>query len=750
MYFGAGETTMNFKGKYGNKIFTKTEDKLIELLSFLGAIITPSFVFIWMQLNPEMPVHLKGVAWVIALLYVFLYSLIYISSFVRGHLGYFFYGLCYIVSAFAVYLAYFNDFSEGISLVLMLVVFYIALTFEKMRSLLYYLVNILILVACAIYVERIYKNVYNNNGLTIIVCLMIFSIIALLNLFIKSEDKKALKESQKDYQRLLDTSPDGIIVYDHERVVYANEAVARLAKVKDRKNLVGESIFEFLHLKEYELATTQMQEILKGSTAGYREKKVSLANNISIDAEVASIATTYNGKNAIMTLIRDISKRKGLEQKINQMATYDSLTGLPNRYFLNMQLKNSLKSSKESGKPVALMFIDLDKFKIINDTMGHSFGDAVLQKASQEIKKCLKKNDFISRYGGDEFIVVLENGCQDRAEQVAQRIAQRFSQPLDIGKHKIDTTPSIGISFYPLDCSDAETLLKYADIAMYQAKSLGRNNYIIYKSEMSYEVSRRMQLENGLKKALENGEFVVQYQPQIDIATGDILGSEALIRWKHPELGIVPPNEFIPIAEETGLIVPIGEWVLKTACMQSKAWQNSGLRPINMAVNVSYQQLKYKGFINSIQEALKESGLEPKYLELEITESVLRNAEELKLIFDELTPIGIKLSIDDFGVGYSSLSMLQHVVINNIKIDMSFIRGIQESSKTAAIVKTIINMGKNLNCNITAEGIEAKEQVDFLKENNCNYGQGYLFSRPLDESDFEKLLSRWESKSTYC
>jgi diguanylate cyclase (GGDEF)-like protein/PAS domain S-box-containing protein len=860
VYFREGGTTMNLKGKY-------EDNKLIEIYLLLSAIICPSFVFMWVKLNPEMPVYLKWSCWLVTLLFTFLYCLLYISSFVRRHLSKLLYGSYYLLSIFAVYLAYFYNFSTAYSLLLMMIVFYIALTFEKINSLLYYLMTIMVLVGFAVYIERNYKNVHDNNGLIICICLMVFSVIVLLNIFIKNENKRELNESKKDYQRLLDTSPDGIIVYVQERIVYANEALVELIKVKDKGELVGKSIFKVIHPKDYEQNIAAIEEILKGNNTGYSEVKMNFANNVSVDIEVVNIVTTYKGKKAIMAILRDISQRKRMQEelveaeakyrnivegalvgvyiiqngkliyvnkyiedtfgysaeelynmdflklfyeeyriplieriqrllsginesmvemkgtkkdgsdayiqihsrlmaykglpsiigtilditerkkaqeRITYMALYDSVTGLPNRYFLNSHLKSRLETSQQNHRPVALIFIDFDRFKVINDTMGHSFGDDVLKQVSQEIKTCLNEKDFISRYGGDEFVIILENAWTERTKQSVENIIKRFSSSINIQGHRIDITLSIGISFYPMDSSEADTLIKYADIAMYQAKSQGRNNYRYYKPEMKNEIFRKMQMENALRKALKNHEFIIHYQPQVDILSGDICGAEALIRWNHPEVGLVPPDEFISLAEETGLIVPIGEWVLKTACMQNMAWQRSGLKPINMAVNVSYHQLKSPGFINSVQEALRESGLQPEYLELEITESVLKDAKELKLVLDKLKPMGIKLSIDDFGVGYSSLSMLQYVVIDNLKIDKSFIGSISDNAKAAAIVRTIIDIGKNLNCSIIAEGVEEKEQVNFLKENNCDICQGYLFSRPLKAKDFEELFRSWK------
>jgi diguanylate cyclase (GGDEF)-like protein/PAS domain S-box-containing protein len=736
---------MSFNRNLWNKIFAKTDERLIEIILFFAVISVPFFVYFWIKLNPDAPKYIQWFSWAQVILLILFYCLTFTSSFVRRHLRAIFNGICYLLSVFLVYRTYSNGFSEGMSLVLMMVVFYIALTFEQIAYILSYVISISVLVGIGIYANRNYKNIYNNNGFVFIACLTFFSIIAVINLIIKNQNKKALNESKKDYQRLLDVSPDGIIVSSEEKIVYANDKVLSFTELKDKDFLVGKSFSEIIAPEDREQAAADIKEVLEGNDRGYIESKISFAEGKAIDVELVSMYTTYNGKDAVMTVARDISDRKRMQERINNMALHDPVTKLPNRYFLNLHLKKSFENFKITGKPVALMFIDFDRFKRINDTLGHNFGDALLNQVSKEIKKCLLENDFISRYGGDEFIIVLRDVTQERAEQTAQKIIESFTNPLSIGNHRVNITPSIGISFYPTHCKDAETLVKYADIAMYEAKAQGGNSYVLYKQEMTEKVSKKMMLENALREALEREEFIVYYQPQVDFATGNITGVEALIRWKHPEFGIIPPGDFIPIAEETGLIVQIGEWVLRTACMQSKAWQEAGLKPVTLAVNVSYPQLKHNGFINSVEEALRGSGLEPKYLELEITESILRDAEELKLVLAELAPLGVKLSIDDFGVGYSSLSMLQHVAINNIKIDMSFIRGIPESSKAAAIVKTIIDMGKNLNCSITAEGVEVREQVDFLRKNNCSLGQGYLFSRPIDGKDFEKLLRGWTS-----
>lgn len=430
-----------------------------------------------------------------------------------------------------------------------------------------------------------------------------------------------------------------------------------------------------------------------------------------------------------------------LTKELESMYYLDQLTGLKNRHGFLSITKNHLKSASLQSKTVSLILIDLDRFKVINDTLGHTFGDIVLKHVSERLVNYMGKDDIVFRHGGDEFIISLNDLTKKEVEEVAQRILDKFTAPFVINNHKIFISPSLGISQYPKDGSNVETLIKSADLAMYFAKANGRNNYKFYNSTLSKINSKKMHIENGLRKALENNEFILHYQPQFNLTTGKVIGVEALIRWNHPKLGLVSPLEFISIAEETGLIVPIGKWVLETACKDTIFWHQSGFPNINVAVNISVQQFKHKDFIKTIKQVLAESKLDPKYLELEITESIMQNIEESSKILSELKTIGVKLSIDDFGTGYSSLSVLQHLPIDTLKIDKSFIDVLLDNLNTSAIVKTIIDMGSNLNLNVIAEGIENNQQAHYLKQNKCHLGQGFLFSKPLPPEEFLSILN---------
>jgi diguanylate cyclase (GGDEF)-like protein len=396
--------------------------------------------------------------------------------------------------------------------------------------------------------------------------------------------------------------------------------------------------------------------------------------------------------------------------------------------------------SQKKIRMAAVLFLDLDRFKIINDSKGHSTGDVILKEVSKRLQNTVEKEGMVSRQGGDEFIILIENTSKENATLMAQRILDEFLIPLEVNDQEFFITPSIGISIYPTDGNDEETLIKNADTAMYVAKGHGKNKFQFYAANLNVNSIQMMELENGLRKALEQNQLVLHYQPQVELTTGNIVGIEALLRWQHPKLGLISPSTFIPLAEETGLIVPIGEWVLKTACKQNKAWHDAGVQSVPIAVNISVRQLQEDRFVDYVAKVLDQAGLNPKYLELEITESIMQNIDESMIILNQLKEYGVNLSIDDFGTGYSSLSYLRHLPIDKIKIDKSFVDDILYHSTQGVMAKTIIDMGNHLQFSVIAEGIEQKEQVEFLQQNECNIGQGYFFSRPLTVDQMEKYL----------
>ena len=429
-------------------------------------------------------------------------------------------------------------------------------------------------------------------------------------------------------------------------------------------------------------------------------------------------------------------------QRIQHLAYYDALTGLPNRVLLQDRVSQILTLAERDGKEVALLFIDLDRFKTVNDSLGHDIGDRLLQVVAQRTQGCLREADTISRLGGDEFVVLLpETGAQGAAH-VAQNILEQAVGPYPIQGHQLSITSSIGISLYPHDGRDVETLIKNADTAMYHAKENGRAAYQFFTPEMNRAVLERLTLENGLREALDSGQFVLYYQPQIDIATGATIGAEALIRWRHPALGLVLPGKFIAVAEETGLIVAIGEWVLREACRQNRAWQLSGLPAIPVGVNLSARQFR-KDIADSVTRALDESSLAPGCLDLELTEgAMMHNAESALTTLRHLREMGVQLSIDDFGTGYSSLGYLKRLPIDKVKIDQSFIRDIIVDPDDRAIASAIISMGHRMRLKVVAEGVETPAQLAFLREERCDEAQGYLFGRPMPAEEFATFLLR--------
>ncbi|MHB1406196.1 MAG: putative bifunctional diguanylate cyclase/phosphodiesterase [Desulfitobacteriaceae bacterium] len=462
-----------------------------------------------------------------------------------------------------------------------------------------------------------------------------------------------------------------------------------------------------------------------------------------LPVEVSSQSTVLNAKKVFLYIIRDVSERKQVEEAFSYQSHHDALTSLPNRILFNDRLTQSLAQAsrrKRKRQKVAVLSLDMDRFKLINDSLGHTIGDKILQATSLRLKGSLREGDTIARQGGDEFIILLPELSQEKdAVVVAQKILDVLAEPFTLDTHEVFITASIGISLYPADGDDSESLIKHADTAMNHAKTLGRNNYQFFTSALNIAANERLALENNLRKALEREEFILYYQPQICLNSGKIIGTEALLRWRLPNGTLVAPGQFIPTAEDTGLIVPLGEWVLWTACAQNKAWQAMGLPAQRLAVNLSARQFRQPNLVALVAKILRDTGLDARWLVLEITESIAMDDVKYTVeMLRELKKMGISLAIDDFGTGFSSLIYLKRFPIDILKIDKAFVRDI--GTEGGEIVTSIILLAQNLRLNVIAEGVETAEQCAFLRQHHCAEMQGYLFSRPLPAAKFEQML----------
>jgi diguanylate cyclase (GGDEF)-like protein/PAS domain S-box-containing protein len=436
-------------------------------------------------------------------------------------------------------------------------------------------------------------------------------------------------------------------------------------------------------------------------------------------------------------------ERKLAEERIHFMANHDALTGLPNRALLNDRLSQAILHAQRDDRWVTVLFVDLDNFKVINDSLGHNAGDELLRIIARRMLDCVRATDTVVRLGGDEFVIVLTDQPKSAhsISQTVQKIQLAITESIRLDGHDLSVTSSLGVATYPDDGANAEKLLANADAAMYRAKEVGRDNFQFYTAELNTKVHEKFLLQEELRNAVARSEFVIHYQPQVDLRTGRVFAVEALVRWKHPKLGMVAPNKFIPTAEETGLIVPIGDWVLREACRQNKAWQDAGLPPMVVSVNVSARQFKEKNLINRVVGALESSGLDARYLELELTESLIMQDVELAVAtMKDLQSLGIQLSIDDFGTGYSSLSALKNFPVTRLKIDKSFVDGLLADENDRAVAGAVISLGQTLNLRVIAEGVETDAQAEFLRSINCDEMQGYLFSKPLPAEDIEDML----------
>lgn len=467
------------------------------------------------------------------------------------------------------------------------------------------------------------------------------------------------------------------------------------------------------------------------------------------------------GHNVVRGIIQDVTELKQAEEQIRYLAYYDGLTGLANRSLFKDRLKKAFASAHRKERSMALMFLDLDRFKNINDTLGHHIGDMLLKNVADRLNQIIRESDSlarlgsavshncVSRLGGDEFTVLLsEIAHPEDVVVVAERMLAIIAEPLNLAEHEIQVTASIGISVFPCDGKDPDTLMKNADTAMYFAKEKGRNNFQFYEQELNEIINEKLIIESDLRKALAEDQFQLHYQPLINSLSGEIIGAEALIRWQHPERGLIPPNEFIPVAEESGLISSLTDWVLKTACNQNKAWQREGLKPIRIAVNLSGYRFSQQNIVELVERNLQDSQLESKYIELEITEGTLmQDKENSKGLLQQLKDMGLSIAIDDFGTGYSSLAYLKRFPIDTLKVDQSFVRDISNDPNHEAIVKAIVTMAQSLELNVTGEGVETKEELAILQKLGCTSVQGYYYSRPVPADDFVSLLKKGLSQT---
>ena len=467
-------------------------------------------------------------------------------------------------------------------------------------------------------------------------------------------------------------------------------------------------------------------------------------SEIPIEDSVATIHDRQGRATGAVVVFRDVSAARSMALQMTHLAEHDFLTGLPNRMLLQDRLSHSIALARRDMKQVAVLFLDLDGFKYINDSLGHSTGDKLLQSVARRLVDCVRESDTVSRQGGDEFLVLLSEVQHSEDPAItARRMLQAVSQPHSIDQHELHVSTSIGVSVYPDDGLDAETLIKNADTAMYQAKESGRHSYRFFKPAMNDQAVERQFIEESLRRGLERNEFSLHYQPKITLRTGKIAGAEALLRWAHPVRGSILPTEFIPVAEDCGLIVPIGKWVLGEACRQARAWADAGLPVPTVAVNISAVELRHEGFLDGVFAILKATGLDPASLELELTESVLMKRPEATVsILQTLRDAGVQVALDDFGTGYSSLSYLRKLPIDALKIDQSFVRHISAVPDETTIVAAVISLGRSLKLRVVAEGVETLEELAFLEAHQCHEAQGYYCSRPIPAVGFQTLLAQ--------
>lgn len=556
-------------------------------------------------------------------------------------------------------------------------------------------------------------------------------------------------------QITLQSIGDGVISTDiHGDITYMNAAAERMTgwQLIEAKGMPFSQIFNIVDsVTRIPLRNAINLAITENKTVGLSTDSVLLrrdGSEIFIEDSTSPIRTATGRVTGAVIVFRDVTEVRNTVQKMAHLAQHDYLTGLPNRLLLHDRLNQTISHARRRQQKMAVLFIDVDRFKHINDSLGHLIGDKLLQSITQRFSVCLRDSDTVSRLGGDEFVVLLANTeNSEAAAHSAQKILAAQTEAHHILKHELKITLSIGISMYPEDGKTAETLLRNADAAMYHAKEKGRNNFQFFKQDMNENARKRQNLENSLREALLRQEFVLYYQPKVNLESGVITGVEALLRWRHPVRGLLSPKHFVGIAEESGLIIGIGQWMMREACWQTQYWQDAGLLPTPIAVNVSAAEFHREDFVTNVRNILSETGLDPHYLEIELTEGILiEDIESSMAILNSLKAMGVQLAIDNFGSGYSSLSYLRHLPINTLKIDQTFVQEITTHAIDASVVSAVIGIGKSLKLRVSAKGIENRKQLAFLKARDCEEGQGYLFSGPVNADTFAEMLGAVTSK----
>jgi len=539
-------------------------------------------------------------------------------------------------------------------------------------------------------------------------------------------------------ETLFDRASDGYLVCGADgKVLSCNPAAAQLLG-DEAEAIEGRHVCDL-----FEQGGAERRSSLKAGAARVRGRD-------GANRPVTLHVTEYvaSGVPHVLVRVRDASERHEAQERLKQLANFDSLTGLPNRVLFRDRLGQAMARAKRNGQPMALMFLDLDRFKFVNDELGHEAGDLLLQHVAQTLSSCLREGDSVvqggaqlhtlSRLGGDEFTLIVENvGSAEDAAHVARRMLEALGEPFVVGEEELVVTASIGISIYPTDDVDLDTLIRHTDMAMYRSKSLGRATYSFFSEDLTAAVTARVSLEGNLRRAIERDEFMLHFQPKADLRSGNITGVEALLRWQRPGHGLVPPDRFVSVLEDTGLILPVGAWVIRAACQQLAAWDRLGLPPLRLAVNLSARQFRHLYLASMIEDSLRENAIDPQRLEIELTETLLmEDTDATRSMLESFRRLGVRLAIDDFGTGHSSLSYIRRFAIDTLKIDRSFVQSLPDNSEDTAICSAVIALGRNMKMCVVAEGVETQEQARVLRELGCDEVQGYWISRPMPGPDF--------------